>query len=142
MIILLLAASAVAQPHADLIIFSANVRTMDKANPTAEAVAVGDGRIIAVGKSDDIRKLAGKDTKLIDAKGRLVLPGFNDAHAHFMAIGNLFSSVDLSTAKTETDVIERLKHFARFLPKGRWILGGKLDPAITISRAPVSSASA
>ena len=137
--IVLLAASVGAQSPPDLIILNANVRTMDKANPTAEAIAVEDGRISAVGKSEDIRKLAGKDTRLMDAKGRLVLPGFNDAHAHFMAIGNLFSSIDLSTAKTEADVIDKLKHFARFLPKGRWILGSKLDPSITISRAKVDA---
>lgn len=141
-LILLLAASVAAQSPPDLIIFNANVRTMDKANSSAEAIAVKSGRISAVGKSEDIRKLAGKDTKVIDAKGRLVLPGFNDAHAHFMAIGNLFSSIDLGIAKTEGDVIEKLKHFARFLPKGRWILGSKLDPAITISRAKVDSATA
>lgn len=139
--ILLLATAAVAaQSPPDLIIVNANVRTMDKANPTAEAIAVKDGRITAVGKSDDIRKLAGKETKTIDANGRLVLPGFNDAHAHFMAIGNLFSSIDLSAAKTEADVIDKLKHFARFLPKGRWILGGKLDPSISISRTKVDAA--
>lgn len=140
LILLFAAASVAAQSAPDLIIFNANVRTMDKANPTAEAIAVKDGRISAVGRSDDIRKLAGKDTKLIDAKGLLVLPGFNDAHAHFMAIGNLFSSIDLSTAKTEADVIDKLRHFARFLPKGRWILGSKLDPSITISRAKVDFA--
>jgi predicted amidohydrolase YtcJ len=140
LILLFAAASVAAQSAPDLIIFNANVRTMDNTNPTAEAIAVKDGRISAVGKSDDIRKLAGKGTKLIDAKGRLVLPGFNDAHAHFMAIGNLFSSIDLSTAKTEADVIDKLKHFARFLPKGRWILGSKLDPAIAISRAKVDAA--
>lgn len=139
-ILLLVTASVAAQSPPDLIIFNANVRTMDKANPTAEAIAIKDGRISAVGKSNDIRKLAGKGTKLIDAKGRLVLPGFNDAHAHFMAIGNLFSSIDLSTAKTEADVIDKLKHFARFLPKGRWILGSKLDPSIEISRAKVDAA--
>jgi len=136
----LLSSSTVVAQSAELIIVNANVRTMDKANLKAEAVAVKDGRISAVGKSDDIRKFAGKDTKVIDAEGRLVLPGFNDPHAHFMAIGNLFSSIDMSTAKTEAEVIDKLKHFARFLPKGRWILGGKLDPSIPLSRAKVDAA--
>ena len=122
---------------ADIVIINANVRTMDKANPRAEAIAVRDGRITAIGSTIDISKLAGKGTVAIDAKGRLVLPGFNDAHAHFMAIGNLFSSIDLSAAKTEDDVTAKLRHYARFLPKGRWVLGGKLDPAVTLTRETI-----
>src|SRR5215207_10194369 len=100
---------ALSQQNPNLIILNANVRTMDKANPTTQAIAVKDGRIAAVGSTDDIRKFAGPETKIIDAEGRLVLPGFNDSHAHFMAIGNLFSSIDLSDAKTEADVIAKLQ---------------------------------
>lgn len=124
----------------DLIILNANVRTMDKAIPRVEAVAVNGARISAVGSTAEIRKLVGPNTKVIDAQGKLVLPGFNDSHAHFMAIGNLFSSIDLSDAKTEDDVIGKFRHFARFLPKGRWILGGKLNPEIQLSRAKVDTA--
>ena len=126
-------------PAADLIILNATVRTMDKAKPSAEAVAIASGRITAVGPSVEIRKHAGPDTKIIDARGKLVLPGFNDSHAHFMAIGNIFSSIDLSDAKTEEDVIAKLRHFVRFLPKGRWILGGKLDASVPVSRETVDS---
>ncbi len=139
-ILVLLFQVSVSAQSADLIILNANVRTMDKANPTAQAVAVRGDRISAVGTSDEIRKLVGPQTKVIDADGRLVLPGFNDAHAHFMAIGNLFSSIDLSSAKSEADVIEKFRHFARFLPKGRWILGGKLDASITLTKAKVDAA--
>ncbi len=109
---------------ADLIILNANVRTMDPRNPRAEAVAIAEGKIIAVGRSRDIKKLAIASTRLIDAKGMLVLPGFNDAHVHFMAVGNRFSSIDLRDAADAEDVVERVQYFARFLPKGRWILGG------------------
>ena len=130
---------AIAQQAPDLIIVNANVRTMDKANETAQAIAVSSGRITAVGSTDEIRKLVGPETKVIDAKGKLVLPGFNDAHAHFMAIGNLFSSIDMTDGKTEDEVIAKFRHFARFLPKGRWILGGKLDPAIRLSKEKVDA---
>src|SRR5690606_4192534 len=82
---------------------------------------------------------AGPATRLIDANGRLLLPGFNDSHVHIMAVGNLFSSADLSSAVTEKDVVDRLSHFARFLPKGRWILGSKLDPTITLTRSAVDA---
>ncbi|MEO5857494.1 MAG: amidohydrolase [Pyrinomonadaceae bacterium] len=136
---LLLSPGVIAQ-SSDLIILNATVRTMDKANPRAEAVAVNGERISAVGSTAEIRKFIGPNTKVIDAQGRLVLPGFNDSHAHLMAIGNLFSSIDLSEAKTEVDVITKLRYFGRFLPKGRWILGGKLDPAIHISLEVVDAA--
>src|SRR5690606_19748587 len=99
LLVLICTSGSAFSQSADLIIVNAIIRTMDKEDPRAEAVAVKDGRISAVGTSDDIRKLAGKDTKVIDASGRLLLPGFNDAHAHFMAIGNLFSSLDLGQAK-------------------------------------------
>lgn len=124
----------------DLIILNANVRTMDKANPTAQAVAVEDGRITQLGSTESVRKLISSDTKVIDAQGKLVLPGFNDAHAHFMAIGNLFSSIDLSSAKSEADVIEKFRYFARFLPKSRWILGSKLDASITLTKSKIDAA--
>lgn len=140
LLVLICTSGSAFSQSADLIIVNAIIRTMDKEDPRAEAVAVKDGRISAVGTSDDIRKLAGKDTKVIDASGRLLLPGFNDAHAHFMAIGNLFSSLDLGQAKTQDDVIAKLRHFARFLPKGRWILGSKLDPSIALDRSKVDAA--
>ena len=129
-----------AQSSPDHIIFNADIRTMNRISPRAEAVAVRDGLISAVGTTADIRKLAGENTKSIDAQGRLLLPGFNDAHVHFAAIGNLFSSIDLSDAKRPEDVIARLRHFARFLPKGRWILGGKLDPSVAIPLSEIDAA--
>lgn len=138
-LILFFSATAFAQ-SADLIIINANIRTMDKANPRAEAVAVEDGRIVAVGTTKTIQQFADKNTKVIDADGKLVLPGFNDAHVHFMAIGNLFSSADMSEARTADDVIAKLKHFARFLPKGRWILGSKLDASIELTREQIDAA--
>lgn len=140
-ILLFFVANTAAQsPPADLVIINANVRTMDKANPRAEAVAVADGRIVAVGTSQTIKSFAGKTAKVIDAKGKLLIPGFNDAHAHFTAIGNSFSSLDLSAAKTADEVIARFQHFVKYLPKGRWILGSKLDPAIELPLARVDAA--
>lgn len=137
---LLVFAASIEAQSPDLIIINADIRTMDKANPRAEAVAIVNGRFVAVGTTKTIEPLAGKETKTIDAKGRLVLPGFNDSHAHFMAIGNMFSSIDLGSAKTADDVIAKLRHYTRFLPKGRWVLGSKLDPAIGITRAQIDAA--
>ena len=131
---------ASAQSSPDLIIINADVRTMNGSSPRAEAVAVRGGLISAVGTTEEIRKLAGEDTRSIDAQGRLVLPGFNDAHAHLVAIGNAFSSIDLYEARSPERIAAHLRHFARFLPKGRWILGGRLDPSVSISLAEIDAA--
>ena len=112
---------------ADLIIANGNIHTMDRNQPNAQAIAIHGDRIIAVGSNDDIKKLPGANTTVIDAKGRLVLPGFNDAHVHFMSGGFQLSSVDLRDANTPQEFAERIRDFAAKLPKGRWITGGDWD---------------
>ncbi len=118
--------SAGAQTSADLILINANIRTMDQRAPKAEALAVTNGRITAVGKAVDIRKLANDKTRIIDARGKLVLPGFNDAHVHFTGIGNQFSHLDARHARKRQEVLDRIAFYAGVLPKGRWILGAGL----------------
>lgn len=108
---------------ADLVILNADVRTMNDKQPRAEAIAIIGNKIIAVGKSDEIRKLVNDATKIVDAKGNLVLPGFNDAHVHFMAIGNTFSSLGLKDITTADEFYVQIRRYVKFLPKGRWILG-------------------
>ena len=125
---------------ADLIIVNANVRTLASAQPRAEAIAVSNGEIIAVGSTKAIRALADADTQVIDAGGKLVLPGFNDAHVHLTAIGNLFSSVKLADVRTSKEFAERIANVARFLPKGRWILGSGWDNRIWIPNDPPTKA--
>lgn len=112
---------------ADLIITYAKLRTMDSRQPNAEAVAIYGNRILAVGSTKEIKKLAGANTRVIDAKGQLVLPGFNDAHVHFMSGGFQLSSVDLRDANTPQEFAERIRDFAAKLPEGRWITGGDWD---------------
>lgn len=113
--------------QADLVIINANVRTIDAKNTVAQSIAVIGNRIVAVGSDIDTKPLIGPATKVIDAKGKLVIPGFNDAHVHFMETGQQLSSVDLRDAKTPQEFVERMRNFAAKLPKGRWILGGKWD---------------
>jgi predicted amidohydrolase YtcJ len=100
---------------------------MDRNQPTAEAVAIHRNRIVAVGSSKDIKRLAGSNTKVIDAKGQLVLPGFNDAHVHFLSGGFQLASVDLRDANTPQEFADRIRVFAAKLPEGRWISGGDWD---------------
>ena len=112
---------------ADLIIVNANVRTLTAFQPTAEAIAILGRRIIAVGSNDEIKELGGSNTRTIDAQGQLVLPGFNDAHVHFMSGGFQLSSVDLRDAKSPEEFAQRIRDFAAKLPPGRWITGGDWD---------------
>lgn len=108
---------------ASLVILNANIRTMDVKQPRAEALAAADGRIIAIGGNDEIRSLIDAGSKVIDAKGRLVLPGFNDSHVHFTAIGNQFSHLNLRDTRSKDQIVERVKRHAAILPAGRWIIG-------------------
>src|SRR5437773_4509510 len=112
---------------ADLIIVNGNIHTMDATQPGAQAVAIHGNRIIAVGSNEEIKKLAGPSTRVIDANGQGVLPGFNDAHVHFMSGGFQLSSVDLRDANTPQEFAERIRDFAAKLPRGRWITGGDWD---------------
>jgi predicted amidohydrolase YtcJ len=112
---------------ADLLIVNAIVHTMDPAQPMAEAVAILGNRIAAVGSTDEIRSLAGPKTRIIDAGKRLVLPGFNDAHVHFLSGGFQLSYVDLRDAKSPGEFAERIHRFAEKIPKGQWIVGGEWD---------------
>ncbi len=113
--------------NADLVVTNANIRTMDAKRTVARSVAVLNGRIVAVGSEADTKPLIGSKTRVIDAKGRTIIPGFNDAHVHFLETGQQLSSVDLRDAKTPEEFVKRIRDFAAKLPKGRWILGGKWD---------------
>lgn len=112
---------------ADLVVVNAKVRTMDTAKPNAEAFAVVGNKIVAVGTNQEIRALTGANTNIIDASGKLVLPGFNDSHVHFLEGGFQLSNVDLRSAKSPEEFARRIKEFAAQLPKGQWILGGNWD---------------
>lgn len=111
----------------ELVIINASIHTMDSVRPTAAALAISENRIAAVGSTEEIRALAGANTRVIDAKGKLVLPGFNDAHVHYLMGGFSLANVDLRDAKSPEEMARRLGEYAKKLPKGRWILGGDWD---------------
>lgn len=90
---------------ADLILCNARIRTMDPARPRAEALAVAGGRIAGLGSDADMAALAGPRCRRIDAGGRLVLPGFQDAHVHLMDGGlDLIRTAQLYDATTLDDI--------------------------------------
>jgi predicted amidohydrolase YtcJ len=124
-----LAINALAQSKAtaDLIIVNAKVWTVDKAHPTAQAVAVLGDRIIAVGSNADVEVLRGRATNVIDAGGKLLLPGFNDAHVHFVVSGTRLDQVQLGDATSVQEFTRRIAERAKITPKGQWIEGGDWD---------------
>ena len=112
---------------AALIIVNARVWTVDPARPEAEAVAVVGDRIVAVGARTDVEKWRTPTTRVIDAGGRFVMPGFNDAHVHLMTGGAQLANVDLKDAATPGEFARRIGERAKGAAKGEWILGGNWD---------------
>src|SRR5437867_4037025 len=115
------------KPSATLIITNAAVYTVDKQHPKAAAVAVIGDRIVAVGSSAEIDSWRGPQTKMIDAGGKLVLPGFNDAHVHFIPGGAQLDQVQLNDAANPEEFAKRIAAQVSKTPKGEWILGGRWD---------------
>ena len=114
-------------PAADLIVTRAVVWTGDGSRPEAEAVAVLGDRIVAVGSAAEVGMWRGRHTRVIDADGRLLLPGFNDAHVHFVDGGLQLENVDLKDAGTADEFVRRLASQAKRTRQGGWILGGGWD---------------
>lgn len=116
-----------AQLAADLVLHNGKVWTGNASQPEAEAVACLGNRLVAVGPNEQVRKLIGATTKVVDLKGRRVVPGFNDAHVHFFDGGAGLASVQLRDANTPTEFRDRIGAFAQKLPTGRWVLNGNWD---------------
>jgi hypothetical protein len=122
-----IAGTAQSKAVADLIITDANIWTGDDARPRAHAVAVFGDRILAVGSDADVEGLRGPSTRMIDAGGKLLLPGFNDAHVHFVSGGSQLDSVQLNDATRIDEFVQRIAAQAKKTPKGEWIQGGDWD---------------
>src|SRR6185436_10015609 len=127
MVMAAVAANAQSKPSATLIVTNAAVYTVDKQHPKAEAVAVIGDRIVALGSRADVDLWRGAKTKVIDAGGKLLLPGFNDAHVHFIQGGAQLVQVDLVDAATPQEFAKRITAQVKKTPKGEWILGGRWD---------------
>src|SRR5881398_1478407 len=115
------------RPAATLIVTNANVYTVDKQHPKADAVAAIGDRIVAVGSSAEIDLWRGPDTKVIDAGGKLLLPGFDDSHVHFISGGAQLDQVELNDATTPEEFARRIGAQTKTTAKGEWIVGGDWD---------------
>lgn len=118
--------SGSASGPADLMVYG-RVWTGDSARPWAQAVAVAGDTIVAVGDSSALARLIGSGTRVIRNGKAMVVPGFMDAHTHFLSGGFQLASVDLRDASSPAEFIARLKAHAAKVPAGEWILGGDWD---------------
>src|SRR3981189_105798 len=96
-------------PAADIIIQNAHVWTVDPLRPEAEAVAILGERIVAVGSSQQVDPWRGPHTHVVDATGKRLLPGFNDAHVHFMDGGSQLDNVELNDATSPQEFARRIR---------------------------------
>ena len=113
-----------ASGHADLIFQNGAVYTVDAARSWAHAVAVRDGRIVAVGTDDEIRAMAGPATEVVDLAGGMLVPGFQDAHVHPVGGGLDMLQCDMHDLATQEDYLLAVKTYAEEHPEREWILGG------------------
>ncbi|MDQ6872473.1 MAG: amidohydrolase [Gemmatimonadota bacterium] len=115
------------------------VWTAEPSQPWAEAVAMRDDRIAAVGSNAEIRALGGPSTRIVDARGGMVAPGFIDSHVHFLSGGMSLTSVQLRDARTPAEFISRIKAYAATVQPGTWITGGDWDHQSWGGELPQSS---
>jgi predicted amidohydrolase YtcJ len=108
---------------ADVVVLHGHIYTVNARQPWAEALAIRHGKIIAVGTEREINAYRGVSTKVIDAKGRLVLPGFTDCHAHFLDGSFTLEQINLDDATTIAEIVQRVKAYAALHPKDPWVLG-------------------
>lgn len=125
--LLLASCSEGPEAPADTILRDGVVWTGTEGRPEARALAVRDGRVVAVGSDDEVARLEGPDTRIVELDGAFVVPGFIDAHTHFISGGFQLSSVDLRDAATPDEFARRVSDFARTVEPGSWITGGDWD---------------
>ncbi len=106
-----------------MLLINGNIYTVNEHQPRAEAIAVSGGTITAVGNNDDILRLKGKGTRVIDLAGKTVTPGLIEGHAHFMGVGYAKLQVDLIGVRSYEALIERVKNASGKVPPGTWITG-------------------
>jgi predicted amidohydrolase YtcJ len=124
---------------ADLVLYNGKIVTVDRAFSVVEAVAARDGRLVAVGGNDEVRRLAGSGTRVVDLGGRFVVPAFMDNHVHGLLAGldapEVGAKVNIATSQSIAEILAAIGRRARETPPGEWI-GTSCMPATS---APSSS---
>lgn len=110
-------------PPADLILINGKIWTAESASTFVEAVAIRENRITHAGKTDEVVTQKGETTRVVNLQGRLVLPGFNDAHIHFLGGAMGLAEVDLSDARSGAEIVRAVAEYAKQHPDKAWITG-------------------
>jgi predicted amidohydrolase YtcJ len=114
----------------DLILLNGRIHTIDDANPLATAVAISDGRFVAVGSDEEIRTLEGARTRVEDLGGATVVPGLIDAHNHLLATGRMLREVRLYDTRSIPEIVARVAARVRETPPGEWVVGRGWDESL------------
>jgi predicted amidohydrolase YtcJ len=136
---------AIRTNHPDLVLYNANVITVDAEKPRAQAVAIWKDRIIGVGTNSEMRALANSGTRLVDIAGRTIVPGFIDAHSHPASAGRAHLRQVDADLRSITAIQQAIRDRAAKTPKGEWVLAFKYDDTKTsegrfLSRADLDAA--
>ncbi len=118
------------QPSADIIILNARILTMDEATPKAEAVAIGGNTILAIGSNDEVESLKGPETRVIDAAGGTLLPGFNEAHMHIFMGSVGLRQLSLYKVKGFDELKAKVDEYAAANPNLKLLLARSADYTI------------
>ncbi len=113
--------------EATLVILNAKVITLNKKQPRAEAVAIDNGRIFAVGFNEEIRRYISNKTQVIDAKNKTIIPGLVDCHVHMTSFGQFLQTLDLRNVQSIKAMQQKLRDYAYKNSEKSWILGGRWD---------------
>lgn len=114
----------------DLVLVNGSIHTVDDARPAATAVAIRDGRFVAVGSDDEIHALAGPSTVIEDLAGAAVVPGLIDAHNHMQSTGHMLREVQLFDTRSIPEIVARVAARVAETPKGEWIVGRGWDESL------------
>jgi predicted amidohydrolase YtcJ len=125
---------------ADLLLLNAHVITMDRTQPSAEAVAIRADRIVWVGRNRDASRFFSPSTRKLDLQGATVLPGIIDAHTHLVSLGESLLRLNLKDAATEEEIVERVRRKAASTAPNEWILGWGWDEGKWASHYPTNEA--
>ena len=112
---------------ADLVLLDAKIITMNPAQPTADAVAIKEDKVLQVGSTETVSKTIGKNTKILKLKGKTVIPGIIDTHIHVADFGRILSWLNLEGVASIKELQNRLSQRVKETPAGKWIIGRGWD---------------
>jgi len=115
-------------PPADLVLLNGNIVTMNPKMPSAQAIAVKNGRIACVGTNHQVQQFVREDTKTLQLEGKTVVPGFIDTHIHVADYGRMLTWLDLEGATSIKQIQTQLSERVKQAGKGKWVLGRALNP--------------